>query len=47
MISKTFKTALKQKNLLGNIQARFAGGAKIPAISSSVTDFDVIFVGKF
>jgi hypothetical protein len=26
-------------------QARYAGGAKTPAMASSVTDFDVIFVG--
>lgn len=48
MISKTFKSVLKHKKIVGTqMQARYAGGAKTPAMASSVTDFDVIFVGKF
>jgi hypothetical protein len=44
MISKSLKSVFKQKSIIKS-QARYAGGAKKPAMAADNDDFDVIFVG--
>ena len=47
MISRSLNRVFKQKGFV-KTSARYAGGGdKIPAIDKEVTDFDVIFVGKY
>lgn len=46
MISRSLKSVFKQKSMI-KTQARYAGGAKKPAMKADVSDFDVIFVGKY
>jgi hypothetical protein len=48
MISKSMKSAFKQRQALVNLQSRaMGGGEKKPAMPASETNFDIVVVGKY